>query len=190
MVRTVAGTSAAELLQSGDLLLSVDDKPVTRFRQVERATQKPRVKLTVWRNRDEIELNIDTTALDGRGVRRALVWNGALLQEPYRQMAAQRGIEPYGVYVAYFAFGSPASRSGLAAGSRIVEVDGEAVADMDQFIELVRSRPDSDYVRLTTVAWNDAVQVITVKLAKNYWPTWEVLFNGEWHRIGINGNSH
>ncbi|MDB4307674.1 PDZ domain-containing protein [Gammaproteobacteria bacterium] len=190
VVRTVAGTSAAELLQSGDLLLSVDDKPVTRFRQVERATQKPRVKLTVWRNRDEIELNIDTTALDGRGVRRALVWNGALLQEPYRQMAAQRGIEPYGVYVAYFAFGSPASRSGLAAGSRIVEVDGEAVADMDQFIELVRSRPDSDYVRLTTVAWNDAVQVITVKLAKNYWPTWEVLFNGEWHRIGINGNSH
>jgi hypothetical protein len=189
VVRPVGGTSAAGVLQSGDLLLAVDDQPVTRFRQVERASQKPTVKLTVWRNKRELQMEIDTTVLDGRGVRRALIWNGALLQEPYRQMAAQRGIEPYGVYVAYFAFGSPSSRSGLSAGSRIVEVDGVAVADMDQFIELVRSRPDSDYVRLTTVAWNDAVQVITVKLDKNYWPTWEVLYNGDWHRVSIDGDA-
>jgi predicted metalloprotease with PDZ domain len=189
VIRTVGGTSAAAALQSGDLLLAVDGKPVTHFRQVERSTQKPTVELTVWRNKRELQLQIATTVLDGLGVRRALIWNGALLQEPYRQMAAQRGIDPYGVYVAYFAFGSPASRSGLSAGSRIVEVDGIAVADLDQFIEQVRSRPDSDFVRLTTVAWNDALQVITVKLDKSYWPTWEVLYNGDWHRVGINGDA-
>ncbi len=185
VARTVAGTNTAELLQVGDLLLSIDATPVTRFREVERAVQKDRVDVVVWRDRAEVKISVDTTILDGHGVRRALVWNGALLQAPYRQMAAQRGIEPYGVYVAYFAFGSPASRSGFSPGSRIVEVDGAPVKDLDSFIELVRSRPDGDYVRLTTIAWNETVQIITTKLDRFYWPTWEVIYNGDWHRIEI-----
>ena len=185
VIRTVAGTDTAELLLAGDLLLSVDGKPVTRFREVEQAVQKSQVDVSVWRNRGEVTLTIDTTVLDGRGVRRALVWNGALLQAPYRQMAAQRGIEPYGVYVAYFAYGSPASRSGFSPGSRIVKVNGVAVEDLDSFIALVRSMPDGAYVRLTTVAWNESVQIITTKLDRTYWPTWEILYNGDWHRIEI-----
>ena len=185
VARTVAGTDTAGLLQAGDLLLSIDGEPVTRFREVERAVQKSQVEVSVWRNRAEMTFNVATTVLDGRGVRRALVWNGALLQAPYRQMAAQRGIEPYGVYVAYFAYGSPASRSGFSPGSRVVKVDGVAVEDLDSFIELVKSLPDGTYVRLTTVAWNDTVQIITTKLDRTYWPTWEITYNGDWHRIAI-----
>jgi S1-C subfamily serine protease len=185
VTRTVAGTSAAELLQAGDLLLSIDGNPVTRFREVERAVQKSEVQVSVWRNRSELTLSVATTVLDGRGVRRALVWNGALLQAPYRQMAAQRGIEPYGVYVAYFAYGSPASRSGFSPGSRIVKVDGMVVEDLDSFIDIVRSQPDGAYVRLTTVAWNDTVKIITTKLDRIYWPAWEIAYNGDWHRIEV-----
>jgi hypothetical protein len=189
VARTVAGTNTAGLLQVGDLLLSIDGTPVTRFREVERAVQKDQVDVAVWRNRAEVKISVDTTVLDGRGVRRALVWNGALLQAPYRQMAAQRGIEPYGVYVAYFAFGSPASRSGFSPGSRIVEVDGAPVKDLDSFIELVRSRPDGDYLRLTTIAWNETVQVITTKLDQTYWPTSEITYNGDWHRVEIGADA-
>jgi hypothetical protein len=185
VARTVAGTRTAELLQVGDLLLSIDGVPVTRFREVERAVQKSEVDVSVWRNREQLTFTVATTVLDGRGVRRALVWNGALLQAPYRQMAAQRGIEPYGVYVAYFSYGSPASRSGFSPGSRIVKVDGVPVKDLDSFIELVRSLPDGAYVRLTTVAWNETKQIITMKLDRTYWPTWEITYNGDWHRIEI-----
>jgi len=46
-----------------------------------------------------------------------MMWSGALLQAPYRDMAAQRAVEPYGVYVAFFSYGSPASRYGLLAGA-------------------------------------------------------------------------
>jgi S1-C subfamily serine protease len=183
----VAGTATADILAAGDLLLSIDDQPLTRFREVERAVQKPEVEVVVWRNQAEYRFNIPTTVLDGRGVRRAAVWNGTLLQAPYRQMAAQRGIKPTGVYVAYFAFGSPASRSGLTAGSRIVEVDGEPVADLDSFIDLVGSRPDRDFLRLTTVAWNESVRVINVQLDNAYWPSWEILYNGDWHRVPFGG---
>jgi S1-C subfamily serine protease len=185
VVRTVAGTATDQLLNAGDLLLSIDGEPVTRFRQVERAVQKVQVEVTVWRNREALSFSVPATSLDGRGVRRALIWNGALLQAPYRGMAAQRGIEPRGVYIAYFSFGSPASRAGFSAGSRIVEVDGVPVTDLDEFIDIVSSRADGDYVRLTTIAWNESLQVITVKLDQTYWPAWEVLYNGDWHRVAM-----
>lgn len=50
VARLVAGTPAARVLQTGDLLLSIDGQVATRFREVERASQKPRVHLVVWRD--------------------------------------------------------------------------------------------------------------------------------------------
>ncbi len=185
VVRTVAGTPTAEVLLPGDLLLSVDGEPVTRFREVEKAVQNSRVRLAVWRNNEELTFDIETTLLEGQGVRRVLVWSGALLQEPYREMAAQRNISTEGVYVAYFSFGTPAARSGLEAGSRIVEVDGQPVANLDAFIDRVRSLRDRESVRLTTVAWNGAVQVTSLTLDQVYWPAWELVYNGDWHRLPV-----
>ncbi len=95
-------------------------------------------------------------------------------------MAAQRGIRPYGVYVAYQSFGSPASRYDLPAGARIVEVDGEATPDLDTFLRLVDDKADRAAVRLTMLGWNDARQVITLKLDQVYWPTREVSYSGGW----------
>ena len=159
VVRPVAGTPAAATLRPGDLLLTIDGQPVTRFREVELAVQKDVVELEILRDGKVAALQVGTVALDGSGVRRALVWAGALLQAPYREMAAQREIEPFGVYVSYFAYGSPASRYGLYAGRRIIEVDGIAVPDLDRFIELVSMRPDRTSIRLTTIAWNNAIEV-------------------------------
>jgi S1-C subfamily serine protease len=185
VVRTVGGTKTAEVLEPGDLLLSIEGNPVTRFREVEKATQKDKVRVTVWRNKGEQSFDIETTRLDGRGVRRVIMWGGALLQEPYREMAAQRAISTEGVYVAYFGYGSPASRYGLTAGSRIVEVNGTKVAGLDSFLELVGDVPGGQSVRLTTVSWNDVPRVITLKLDPVYWPAWEILYNGDWHRIAL-----
>jgi S1-C subfamily serine protease len=180
VTRAVAGSPAAELFQTGDLLLAIDGSPVTRFREVERAAQKDALSVTVLRNRREEIIAVDTVELDGKAVRRAVVWAGAVLQEPYRQMAAQRGIEAYGVFVAYHAFGSPASRYNLAAGARIVEVDGEAVANLDAFLAAVENKADREAVRLTLVAWNESRQVITLKLDNFYWPTREIKYADSW----------
>ena len=115
-----------------------------------------------------------------------MMWAGALLQAPYRDMAAQRGVEPYGVYVSYFAYGSPASRFGLFAGRRIVEVDGEPTPDMDTFLDQVRGRPDRDALRLTTVLWNGTVEVLTLKLDNTYWPAYEILYaDDRWQRVAL-----
>ena len=186
VTRTVAGSPAANMLQPGDLLLTIDGAVATRFREVERLTQKPTVVVEVLRNSQVLSVDIATVPLDGTGIRRALLWAGALLQAPYRDMAAQRGVEPTGVYVSYFAFGSPASRYGLLAGRRITAVDGTAIADLDQFIVVVSGKRNRDSVRLTTVTWNGQVEVLTLRLDDTYWPPYQIVWHdGQWHREAL-----
>jgi S1-C subfamily serine protease len=179
VIRTVAGSPAAQLLQPGDLLLSVDGVPATRAREAEKVVQKDAVNLQVLRDAHVIPVTVPTVALSGQGVRRAMMWSGALLQAPYRDMAAQRGVEPYGVYVAFFAYGSPASRYGLRAGRRIVEVDGQPTPNLDSFINAVKGKSDRQSVRLTTVTWNNFTDVLTLKIDKTYWPAYEITSDGD-----------
>src|SRR6202790_3978643 len=152
--RLVAGSPAPRLLMPGDLVLAIDGKVVNRFREVERAVQKPEVKVTVWREGREKTLELNSVALDGRDIDRVLIWAGATLQAPPRAMAAQRGIAPYGVFVSFFFYGSPATHYGLYAGRRIIEVDGQPTADLDAFIKAVGGKPDRASLRLKNMSWN------------------------------------
>lgn len=174
VTRLVAGAPAATKLRNGDMILAVDGNVVTSFRAIEKAVQKPEVTVTVWRDREAVDLVIETAVLDGRGIDRAVSWAGALLQDPHRAMAAQRGIEPYGVYVAFFSYGSPATRYGLWAGRRIVEVDDLPTPDLQAFVAAVAGKEDRVSVRLKTVTWNGTVEIITLKLDNQYWPAYEI----------------
>jgi pro-apoptotic serine protease NMA111 len=175
VVRLVAGSGAARVLQQGDLLLAIDGNVVTRFREVEQAAaDRELVHVTVWRGREEKTLEVPTAELSGHDIERLVQWAGATLQAPHRAMSAQRAIPPLGVYVAYFAYGSPATRYGLFPGRRIVEVDGTATPDLDTFLKAVTGRPDRSSVRLKTITWNNAPEVITLKLDKHYWPAYEL----------------
>jgi S1-C subfamily serine protease len=185
--RLVAGSPAAALLEPGDLVLAIDGKVVNRFREVERAVQNPEIKVSVWRDGAEKTLQMKTVALDGRGVDRVLIWAGATLQAPHRALAAQRGIAPYGVFVSFFFYGSPATHYGLYAGRRITEVDGQPTADLDAFIRAVSGKSDRASLRLTTVSWNGQTDVITLKLDKHYWPAYELVRqkDGSWVRTAL-----
>jgi pro-apoptotic serine protease NMA111 len=174
VTRLVAGSPAAHVLKAGDLLLTVDGEVVNRFREVERAVQKPHVRLTVARNGAEVPIEVDTVALSGEGIDRVVLWAGATLQAPHRAMAVQRGIPPEGVFVANLEYGSPATRYGLWAGRRIVEANGTATPDLDAFLKAVEGRPDRASVRLRTISWNGAVEVITLKLDRHYWPAYQL----------------
>ncbi len=184
--RLVAGSSASEKLRNGDMILAVDGQLVTTFRELERSVQKPEVEVTIWRDGAAQELKIETVALDGMGIEWAVSWAGALLQDPHRAMAAQRGIHPYGVYIAFFNYGSPATRYGLWAGRRIVEVDDKETPDLQTFVEVVRGKKDKSSVRLKTITWNGAAEVITLKLDNQYWPAYEIRRTKDgWQRIDI-----
>jgi len=185
--RLVAGSAAARLLEPGDLVLAIDGKVVNRFREVERAVQKPQVAVTVWRDGAEKTVDLATVPLGGSDIDRVLIWAGATLQAPHRAIAAQRGIPPEGVFVAFFYYGSPATHYGLYAGRRITEVDGHPTPNLDAFIQAVRGKPDRSSVRLKTISWNGQVDVITLKLDNHYWPAYELdrQADGSWTRTDI-----
>jgi len=188
VVRMAGGSAAAQRLQQGDLLLAIDGQVVTRFREVEKAAaDKQHVRVTVWRGQSEQIIDVATSELPGSDVDRLIMWAGATLQAPHRGMTWQRGIPPVGVYVGYFAYGSPATRYGLYPGRRIVEVDGVPTPDIDTFLKVVTGRPDRSSVRLKTITWNNAPEVITLKLDKHYWPAYELTRSpeGAWSRRAL-----
>jgi S1-C subfamily serine protease len=186
VARVAAGSKAAEALQEGDLLLAVNGQTLNRFREVEDATQAPRVTLTVLRDGVEKTMDVETAALHGEDIDRLLLWSGAVLHAPHRAMSMQRAIPPQGVFVAYFSYGSPATRYGLYAGRRIVEVDGKPTPDLDAFIAAVQGRPDRSSLRLKTVTWNGSTGVTTLKVDQNFWPTYELRrTDAGWERRAI-----
>jgi len=186
-VRMVGGSAAARLLQQGDILLAIDGKTVTHFRDVERAVgDRDRVQVTVWRGSGVQTLDVPTAELPGADIDRLVEWAGATLQEPHRAMAEQRGIPPVGVYVAYFSYGSPATRYGLYPGRRILEVDGIPTPNLDAFLSALSGRADRSSVRLKTITWNNAPEVITLKLDKHYWPAYELRRTAKgWERLSL-----
>jgi S1-C subfamily serine protease len=182
--RVTAGMPSAEILKPGDLLLAIDGEPIATFEEVERAGQQAEVRLTLLRDGEEMTLPVPTTAVDGRGTDRALFWAGAVLQAPHSAINERGGIEPKGVYVAWFWYGSPANRYGLAATRLIVAVDDRDVADLDGFLAAVAGRPDRSSVRLRTVGLDGRTDVMTLKLDLEFWPTTELRRNGKgWERI-------
>jgi S1-C subfamily serine protease len=187
VVRMVGGTPASQVLQQGDLVLAIDGETVTQFREVERAAaDRDVVKVTVWRGNSIQTLDVDTMELPGVDIDRLVEWGGATLQSPHRAMSAQRGIPPVGVYVGYFSYGSPATRFGLYPGRRIVEVDGTPTPDLDAFLKAVTGRPDRASVRLKTITWNNAPEVITLKLDKHYFPAYELTHTASgWERKAL-----
>jgi hypothetical protein len=73
--RLVAGSDASRVLQPGDILLAIDDKPVTQFREVERAVaSKEQVKATVWR----VGWREESAGEDGHPVRQRYRPRGAV----------------------------------------------------------------------------------------------------------------
>lgn len=174
VARLAADVEAARLLREGDLLLAIDGRPVTRVREVELAVRKEWVEVALLRDGRELSVRLPTQVLPGRGTERAIMWAGVLLQAPHRDVSTQRGIPPEGVYVAWYFRGSPAERYGLGATNRIMAVDGRPTPDLDRFLEAVAARPDRGSLRLQTMDLEGKVDVITLKLDLEYWPTWEL----------------
>ena len=190
VLRLTAGTPSAELLRTGDLLLSVEGDPVTRFHEVEAASMRDRVRLKVLREGKELELTVPTEPLMGGGTDRGVLWAGTLLQEPPLALARDHSLPREGVYISRYWYGSPANRYGLRATSRIVEVNGTATPDLDRFLEAVAKTKDRGSVRLKVLDLEGRVRVKTLKLDLEYWPTWELRRSADgWQRRQISESS-
>ncbi len=168
--RLTVDSPAAEALRVGDLVLAANGQPVTRFEEVEHALlSAPTLALTVVRNGSEQPVTLAPQLVPGIGVEEVLSWAGALLHETPRWLPEQRGVPATGLYVTWYWYGSPASRHGLRASSRIVEANGQPVDGIESFLAAVAGAEGP--VRLVTLDLKNREKAITLKLDPEAWPS-------------------
>jgi S1-C subfamily serine protease len=181
--RLAGGTSAEKYLRDGDLLLEVEGEPVTFMRELEAFRGRERVVLTVLRDGDEIDAEIEQLPVEGPGVDRVVVWAGAILHDPHLDAVMQQGIAPRGAYLTWMWYGSPSAAFGLRPTRRIVEVDGVPTPDLDAFLAAVSSQRDRQSVRIKTETLDGKIQVSSLKMDLSYWPTTVIeRKDGVWQR--------
>jgi S1-C subfamily serine protease len=188
--RRLGGSPASELLRDADILVAVDGIPVNRMAQVDALWNRESVDLTLVRDGEELNVNLPTTAVHGQGVKRIVVWAGMIVHEPHYEVAAQRGLDPVGVYVAWMWYGSPSSRYGFRATRRILAIDDSPIPDLDAFIRVVETMKDKQPVRVQMEGLDGSLKVSTLKLDLHYWPTEEIFRqNGKWKRSPLRSTS-
>ncbi|RDH82897.1 MAG: hypothetical protein DIZ80_11560 [endosymbiont of Galathealinum brachiosum] len=179
--RRVAGSDAEKILREGDLVLAIDGKVIRNYRDVEKNTQKEEVNVIINRLGKELHVTVKTRYLNGLGVSEVMQWAGALIQEPYREIALQRGIKPKGVYVSYIFHGSPANRSSLSTLLRIVELNGETVENLEGFKKLTKKYKGEKFIQLKVLDLINRESVISLKQNLYYWPGREIIkVDNEW----------
>lgn len=172
--------------QAGDLVVGAAGRPVTSVREIERAAVGGRLRARVLRDGHELELDVAARPDDGRGTDRVLHWAGALLQAPHHACQIQRAVPDVGVYISLYWYGSPASRSRLRAARRIVAADDRPTPDLDAFLAAVSAKPDRASVRLKTVDLDNKVEMLTLRLDLEYFPTYELRRTATgWARVDL-----
>lgn len=179
--KLTAGSDAYQKLQVGDILLAIDEEVVGNFVDFHRSITKPEVTVTIWRDGKAENFVIKTKMLSNSDTEEIFLWSGALIQKPHRALAHQYGIEQNGVYVSWYWYGSPANRYKLQPLHRIIEFEGEAVTDLEQFIKLTQKHQLKNYVRIRLLDLIGRESFITLKQDRHYWPTERIFWNGnEW----------
>lgn len=177
--KRVAGSDAFDKLQQGDLLLSINSKLITGFDELESQSKAGEVDVSIWRDGQQLDLVVMMKELSNHDTETIFLWSGALLQKPHRAVAAQYGLPMSGVYVSWFWYGSPANRYGLGPLLRIVEFEGEAIDNLEQFIELTEKHQEKEYVRLRLLDLIGRESIITLKQDNQYWPTQKISYDDE-----------
>lgn len=172
--RRWAGSDAWHMLRDSDVVLEIDGSPVETFRDIEVAVaQQPQVSLLVVRGGKKLQVQVKTKPLVSSFTDRVVLWCGALLQAPPAAIAAQRGQEQRGVYVASRFHGSPAATYHLPPMSRIIEVDGLPTPDLDAFLRVAVTKKDGESVRIKRLDLREAQQMTCMRVDTKYWPVTE-----------------
>jgi len=173
--RRWAGSPAHKALLDNDVVLEINGRRLETFRDLELSVaNEPIAKLKVVRDGSTIDVEVETMPYDNSSTDRVVIWCGAVLQSPPFAIAAQRGQEQRGVYVASRFHGSPCYMYGLPTMCRIVAVDGNDVGSIDDLLRVVESKKDGENVRIRHLDLRGAASVTCVRVDSCYWPTAEL----------------
>ncbi len=173
----VGGSPASSLLQPGDLLLAIDGKVVTEFREVEQAPSRSRRSAgdSVARQRRADDHRCPPWRCPGRSSGESSNGRARRCRRRSERCARSAAFVPWAFTwtTSHTARRRRATGSSRDAASSRSTVSRRPISTRSS--RRLPGRPDRSSLRLKTITWNNAPEVITLKLDKHYWPAYELL---------------
>ncbi|KAI5821246.1 trypsin-like cysteine/serine peptidase domain-containing protein [Pyronema omphalodes] len=189
MVRKVE-CGQAQVLQEGDMILSVNGKVMTRITELDVMYDKEELDMVIMRNCQEMRLKVPTVPTDDLETDRVVIFCGAVLHRPHHAVRQQISKMHSEIYVSARTRGSPAYQYQLVPTNFITAVNGKKTPDLDSFLAEVSKIPDNTYFRLRVMTFDNVPFVISIKKNEHYFPTMEFIRQGDsWKRQTYDGKS-
>jgi len=189
MVRKVE-CGAQQVLQEGDLILSINGKVMTRITELDVMYDKEELDMIIVRHCKEMRLKIPTVPTDDLETDRVVIFCGAVLHRPHHAVRQQISKLHSEVYVSARTRGSPAYQYQLVPTNFILAVNGVKTLDLDSFLTEISKIPDNTYFRLRVITFDNVPFVISLKKNEHYFPTMEFIRQGDlWKRQTYDGKS-
>ncbi|KAI5858706.1 trypsin-like cysteine/serine peptidase domain-containing protein [Tricharina praecox] len=189
MVRKVE-CGRAQVLQEGDLILSINGKIMTRITDLDVMYDKEELDVVIVRGCEEMNLRVPTAPTDDLETDRVVIFCGAVLHRPHHAVRQQISKMHSEIYVSARTRGSPAYQYQLVPTNFILAVNGVKTQDLDSFLAEVSRIPDNTYFRLKVMTFDNVPFVISIKKNEHYFPTMEFIKQGDgWKRQTYDGKS-
>jgi hypothetical protein len=167
MVRKVE-CGAQQVLQEGDLILSINGKVMTRITELDVMYNEEELDMVIVRHCKEMRLKIPTVPTDNLETDRVVIFCGAVLHRPHHAVRQQISKLHSEVYVSARTRGSPAYQYQLVPTNFILAVNGVKTLDLDSFLAEVSKIPDNTYFRLRVITFDNVPFVISLKKNEHY----------------------
>ena len=178
----------SQSLQEGDIILTLNDKLITRVSELDIMYTSTSLSALIVRNGHELRLNVPTIPTTDLHTTHALLFCGAVLHRPHHAVRQQISKLHSEVYVSARSRGSPAYQYGLAPTNFITAVNSVPTPTLNAFLKEVNKIEDNTYFRLRVVTFDNVPWVATMKKNEHYFPTMEfVKQDGAWERRQVVG---
>ncbi|CAK7564382.1 MAG: hypothetical protein SEPTF4163_002271 [Sporothrix epigloea] len=189
--RTFGKDNGQKSLKEGDILLTLNDRLITRISELDIMYNHEFLDAMIVRDCEELKLTLSTVAADDHETDRAVSFCGAVLHRPHHGVRQQISKLFSEVYVSARTRGSPSYQYGLAPTNFITHVNGTPTPDLDAFLAAVKQIPDNTYFRLKAVTFDSVPWVATMKKNEHYFPTVEWIKDKAepcgWRRVTYEG---
>ncbi|RVX66593.1 Pro-apoptotic serine protease [Exophiala mesophila] len=164
------GPNDGQLLLEGDIILTLNDKLITRVSDFDIMYDQQWLDALVVRKGQEVRLRVPTLPTQDLETSRAVIFCGAVLQKPHHAVRQQISKLHSEIYVSARSRGSPAYQYGLAPTNFITHVNGVMTPDLDAFVAEVSKIEDNTYFRLRAMTFDNVPWVVTMKKNDHYFP--------------------
>ncbi|QPG76238.1 hypothetical protein FOA43_003624 [Brettanomyces nanus] len=167
-------------LKPGDIILSVNDKLITRFRDVDSVIRElaPEVEdasFKVVREKKVVDFEVSLTRTANFLTRQVVFWSGCALQEPHHGVRQAISKLPSKVYCTSMSQGSPSRFYTVGITNFITHVNEIPTPTLDEFLKVVRNIKDNTYCKLRIVSFDNIPMAQTLKVNYHYFPTVELV---------------